>query len=715
MYNLSRLLFLLLMLNTSSLFSDDEIEEIVVTGLKRTSSLEDASAAITAIGNSEIDDRGIIDLRDIKFAVPSLNYTEVFYNSNISIRGIGALVGGDGQPGVSVVTDGVYQLVDSTSQLASLDLSRIEVLRGPQGTLHGRNSVGGTVNYFTTEPSQEADGYLALGFAEYDQQKLEGAYGQGISENTSFRFSFNISQQDEGFTKNLSEGAYEVGVQDAESYRLKIKSDLNENVTARMTLASSSVEGVPAPYVWLKDLRSKVAVIPNQNDQLTIKPHEAYLTPEGPLGKELFEQDYDSASLVLDINTELGTVKSITSKQNYSYLGVQDRDALEFPYSSNRGLVESDAISQEINWNIVNDNMDLIVGAYYLKDELLRDDIFQFPPSIFFGAAFVFDQPEYDTTSKSLFLDATFNISDKTNASVGIRKTEDEIISTQNNSQVIAAIGLNLPTCSRTVKVDNSNTMTRLALNHELNNGNNVYASLSEGYKVGGVNYLVCDDPYLPEELESFEVGYKGALNDNTTIQLAVFDYDYSNFQTFQVIETTAFIKNAGDASMTGLEIETFTNISDQFSMTTGISYIDSEYGDFINSAALAPELGFQNVKGNSLNYVPMLSVNWGFISSKFDSKGNSWTNRLDIAYRGNTSFSEFSPDKGGFEQSAYTVVNLNMIWESADEMLSVRAYAKNASNSEYVAGYNAGGFNGGAFGTWGAPRVLGIEIKRNF
>ena len=82
MYNLSRLLFLLLMFNTSSLFSDDEIEEIVVTGLKRASSLEDASAAITAIGNSEIDDRGIIDLRDIKFAVPSLNYTEVFYNSN---------------------------------------------------------------------------------------------------------------------------------------------------------------------------------------------------------------------------------------------------------------------------------------------------------------------------------------------------------------------------------------------------------------------------------------------------------------------------------------------------------------------------------------------------------------------------------------------------------------------------------------------------------
>ena len=75
--------------------------------------------------------------------------------------------------------------------------------------------------------------------------------------------------------------------------------------------------------------------------------------------------------------------------------------------------------------------------------------------------------------------------------------------------------------------------MSRLSLNHELDNGNNIYASLSEGYKVGGVNYLVCDDPYLSEELESFEIGYKGDLNDKTTIQIAVFDYDYSNFQTF--------------------------------------------------------------------------------------------------------------------------------------------------------------------------------------
>ena len=91
----------------------------------------------------------------------------------------------------------------------------------------------------------------------------------------------------------MSEGAYEIGTQDTETFRLKIKSDLSDNITARMTFASTSVEGTPAPYVWLQDLRYKVGVIQNKNDQLTLNPHEVYVTPEGPLGKDFLEQEYD--------------------------------------------------------------------------------------------------------------------------------------------------------------------------------------------------------------------------------------------------------------------------------------------------------------------------------------------------------------------------------------------------------------------------------------
>ena len=146
------------------------IEEIVVTGLRRQSTVQDAPAAISAIGAGELQDRGIVSPDDLKFAVPSMNFTQVFYQANISIRGIGAF---NGQPGVALTTDGIYQSRDSSAQLSTLDLARIEVLRGPQGTLYGRNSVGGVVNYITAAPSPDPNGYVRLGLSEYEEWTVE--------------------------------------------------------------------------------------------------------------------------------------------------------------------------------------------------------------------------------------------------------------------------------------------------------------------------------------------------------------------------------------------------------------------------------------------------------------------------------------------------------------------------------------------------------------
>ena len=182
----------------------DVIEEIVVTGLRRESTVQEAPAAISAIGAGELQDRGIVSPDDLKFAVPSMNFTQLGYGANISIRGIGAF---NGQPGVALTTDGIYQSRDSSAQLSTLDLARIEVLRGPQGTLYGRNSVGGVVNYITAAPSQDPNGHVRLGLSEYEEWTMEGAYGAPISANTRFRAAFSVADKGEGFTRNLSAGA----------------------------------------------------------------------------------------------------------------------------------------------------------------------------------------------------------------------------------------------------------------------------------------------------------------------------------------------------------------------------------------------------------------------------------------------------------------------------------------------------------------------------
>ena len=157
------------------------VEEIVVTANKRSQSIQDVAGSLSALGAEDLDAKGIKDMYDIQFAVPSLHFGQLLGTQSIAIRGIGEFAR---QPGVAVSLDGIYQSRSSTAQLYQLDLERVEVLRGPQGTLYGRNSNGGVVNFISAAPTREAEGMLRVGYAEYDETKIQAIYS-GRSRWTS--------------------------------------------------------------------------------------------------------------------------------------------------------------------------------------------------------------------------------------------------------------------------------------------------------------------------------------------------------------------------------------------------------------------------------------------------------------------------------------------------------------------------------------------------
>ena len=146
------------------------MEEIIVTAQKRFQNIQEVAASITAIGAEDLDAKGLRELADIQFFVPSLHFGGNFGSNQMSIRGVGAF---DRNPGVGVSVDGVYQARTGESQLFQLDLERVEVLRGPQGTLYGRNSNGGVVNFITKSPTQEAEGMIRVGYAEFDEKRVQ--------------------------------------------------------------------------------------------------------------------------------------------------------------------------------------------------------------------------------------------------------------------------------------------------------------------------------------------------------------------------------------------------------------------------------------------------------------------------------------------------------------------------------------------------------------
>jgi len=455
-------------------FSED-IEEIVVTALKRSSTVVDTPASITAIGANEIEDKGITDMNDLKHLIPSMNFTSVLGAQNITIRGIGQF---NGNPGVSVSTDGVFQSRSHSSQLGEMDLERIEVLRGPQGTLYGRNSIGGVVNLITKNPSQDTDGYIKLGHSDYNTTKVETAFGGGISENTTYRLVLSSTDQGEGYYDCLNAGCGEQAYTDKQAYRLKVNSELSDNISADIMLASVSTEGTPNPYGWISDNRalSTAFGIPQLAAQpISLKPHEIYQTPtsESVNGTNMTDREYDVSALTLSIDTDFGTIKSVTATQEFNDQFNLDRDGTAAALFDTFDISETETFTQEINLNIERDAMSLVFGGFYMDDETSRHTHFDNPQPVLgfpVPSQFDFKHLKMNTESKAYFADGTFDLSDTTRLSLGLRRTTDEFTSKQDNfiSILMPAPVIAAQTCLREVVTEYSSTTSRAVLQHDL-------------------------------------------------------------------------------------------------------------------------------------------------------------------------------------------------------------------------------------------------------
>jgi iron complex outermembrane receptor protein len=224
----------------------------MVTAMKRSQSIQDTPVSISAISSEILEDRGIRDMHDIKFATPSLQYGSVLGSHNITIRGIGSF---NGQPGIPVSVDGVYQTKDTASQMYQLDLKRIEIARGPQGTLYGRNSNGGAVNMITAAPTREHEGYVRVGFAEFDELTTQAVYSGPISDRVAIRVALDHKDTGDGWINNLVPDSGNLMEGENTNARVKLAMDLSEQLTADFSYSVGESGGAMDQYEWITDNR----------------------------------------------------------------------------------------------------------------------------------------------------------------------------------------------------------------------------------------------------------------------------------------------------------------------------------------------------------------------------------------------------------------------------------------------------------------------------
>lgn len=689
------------------------LEEIVVTAMKREQSLQDIPAAISALSERALADRGIQDVAALQFAVPSLQSGKLVNSTAIAIRGVGL---NQGSPGVAVNVDGVYQPRSSMGDLAQADLARVEVLRGPQGTLYGRNANGGAVNFISRTPSDALEGYVVGSYQNYDEYRLLGVMNVPLSSRVRSRLVVNYQDRNDGFVENVLNGP-DLDKGTSLSGRLRVAADLTDELLLDLNLTALHDEG-PFTYIILNSPPSAQAVAVNPFLSGAVIPSQPWRTSVN--NRSDFNRSYGAAAATLTWQRGGVSLKSITSVSRLASEYHTDADGSNldaFP-QTNRNL--SHTFTQELNLGYKTEALSLVAGAFFMNDRAPNYIRFDFnrglgalPP----GSALEIDHRRAQTKSVAVFADGTLDLTPKFRIYGGARYSVDKLESAQRGSLFIdlGPVTVENVTCALQDFDKKFESFTpRLGAQYDVSEGVRLYATVSKGFKAGGFNLSGCGQSFSPEKITAYEGGFKGRWLGNTlTLNGSAFYYDYTDLQLQQIVGLTSSITNAAAAEVSGVELEAAWAPDEHWTIGLNGALLKATYKDFVNLDSLNPSLGPQDVSGHYLNNAPKRSANLSVAYRTAPADWGQMTARADISYRSAIYFREFNLPLD--TQGAYGLTNLALIWDSADERYRVRLFGENVFDQDYVVQMGSADNLGARYITYGTPRRVGAELRVNF
>ena len=652
--------------------SEPMFEEIIVTAEKRSESLQDLSQAVTVLSGIDLDNRQIATFVDLSAIAPGVNIAKnEGFKTVITIRGVGYETNQNAiaTPSVSYHLDGIYVASPYSLQTDFLDLERIEVLRGPQGTLFGQNSTGGAINVITRAPTtDETYGSADLTMGNYGLLKTRAVINKPLSENLAMRASL-ISNSRDGFTENLTNGQ---DLDDADSVSARVRLSYEPSDIFRANFMAQ---------VFNEDRNGSA-----QKGIIDPTPDPRQLRQNSPTEHKLNAQLY---SAVLEWDRESFSIKSLTSYQVDDILVRRDNDRNDLDYLPPFALLPSEydpetnkqtTITQEINLvssEPIFGKLDWVAGLFYLNTEIEIsilerldfgfDGVFDpFTTSDVYGYSGDFgfitnSTPERDSTS--FYGQGTWNHSDSLRTVFGLRHTKDEVYSAVTNFYGRSGTDI--------LETDGNKVTGRFVVEKDIDDDTMLYGSFTRGYKPGGSNLtygredVVAQIVVLPtfqeEIVDAFEVGLKTDLADGRVrLNTAAFLYNYEGLQ-YQATDPEVFeggVGNIPDSEIYGAELELSTFLSDSVILDLRMSWLDTEItanhlaldnveseaatnallaqgiGLFSNDVQIARAGRIQNVKGNELAKTPSftgnVALNWSNDHNWGELKGT-----LQYTYRG--------------------------------------------------------------------------------
>lgn len=701
------------------------IEEIIVTAQKRSENLQEVPIAVSVFSGDKLQQSGISGVQSLQQVTPSLVFNNTSATAQPYLRGIGTRLSLMGlESSVATYGDDRYISRPAAAMLDLIDVERVEVLKGPQGTLYGRNATGGAIRIISRDPGDEMEGEVSLGIGNFQHRELSGSGTLIISDTVKTRVTGLVVQRD-GYVDNIvAAGEDEFDDKDLQAYRAKTLWRFSDDSSMVLNLdywrredneRNDVVDLSPFGFGTGVDLGGITTADPDK----TATAIDDEVVYEEIAGQLRFDWGYDNFDLV-----------SITT-----YSQLEGGAALDVDATSARSLDaftedESETWSQELQLiSSTDESWKWLAGVYYFKQEgcfvILVDpaDTGLVTPGVLASSG----RQSVETETWALFGQSTYQFNDRWALTLGARwNTEDKDAATKLISGTVSTTG-------QTADFNDDDSWNEFTPKASLEYQADVglfYLTYARGFKSGGYNYPAFGNASLdPEILDMLEFGVKLDLwEQRLRLNSALYYYDYEDLQVSRAaggagLSVTLTTENAANAKVKGLEVDLLLLITQDLSLAVGFSFIDSQYEDYAASAKVynasvglsgsgMTDIAF-DADGESLLRAPDLSAYFS-LTYKWQSKLAEFPLVITYSYKDEYDFDFIGhPDSGTLTQDSYGLVNASLGWNPHSENWKLSLWINNLTDKNYFDDLVAS--NQGIRGSPGSPRTYGVNVTLSF
>ena len=689
-----------------------ELEEITVTAQRRSENLQSVPIAVSAVTGTQLSRIGVKDLVDMRTAVPTLNLNNTSGNLTANLRGVGSNAVGPGvENAVALYIDGVYYGSTGGSLLSLNNIAQVEVLKGPQGTLFGRNATGGLIQVTTREPTQDLSGQFGGSYANYQTFTGSAYIAGGLTENLRADLAVQATHQGDGYGTNGFNGKDIYKVDHDISVRSKIV--FTPTDLTKITLIGD--------YTSSKNTNNIFVVQPGTISGFTPAPGNPPfgVAPDTGYNASIDYQPVDrihAGGGSIRIQQDIGSLELVSTT---AYRRTNTKIDFDYDGSPQKieeiGVVEHDRqVSQELQIQSKGSGpFKWVAGAFYYRATAAYA-----PASLYFYdiGAFISIYAQQRATSLAGYVQGTYEVAEGTNITLGGRYTTEKRVAVYGRDAVNSSVtGALLATDTAPYQSKRYNKFTfRIAVDHRLSQDIMAYASFNRGFKSGGYSVgSFGSPPYAPETLDAYEVGIKSDLLDqHLRVNLAGYYYDYRDLQVQRYGSGPILTTNGAKAKIYGIDADVTAVFSSRFEINGGFGLQHPEFSSYPN-ALLTNSSGptsytFGSAAGNLLPLAARFLANLGS-NYKVDVHGGSLDLNGNIYYN-----SGFATDADNtVKQHHFAQLGASATWTAPDQHFSVGLFGRNLTNKRVLT--DGAATMTGHLVFYAPPRTYGVTAGYKF